>query len=282
MTRFKPTVLTWMALTWCAASAHAQLSQEWRDLVPRVAPSSAPGVLPDEVFDAIREPDDFVRRPMGSASAAWYQAARQGRWAEVLSALKSDLPDVNFAPVGAPQALNLAVNARELTVVRELLKKGASPDLVSSDGFTALGLAAWRGEVHMVKAMLKAGADPLAPSIQGQLPLHLAAAAGHVSVVELLWSVTPHGSVNGQGRHAFSEAAFAGQVAVMARMKELGFAPGIPDANGLHAMHAAVAGRSMPAHDWLVAQGLRVDHAVTRLMWDQWQAGLNPPSFTYP
>ena len=188
----------------------------------------------------------------------------------------------NFAPVRSPQVLNLAVNARELTVVRELLKKGASPDLVSSDGFTALGLAAWRGELHMVKAMLKAGADPLAAGIQGQLPLHLVAAAGHVPVVDLLWSVTPPDRVNAQGRHAFAEAAFAGQLAVMARMKELGFEPTTPDLHGLDAMHAAVAGRSMPAHDWLAAQGLRVNHAVTRLMWDQWQAGLNPPSFVYP
>jgi uncharacterized protein len=282
MIRLKPTPLTWMAFTWCAVSAHAQLSQEWRDLVPSVAPSSVPGALPDEVFDAIRDPNDFARRPMSNDSVAWYQAARHGRWAEVLAALKSDLPDVNFAPLGAPKVLNLAVHAREFNVVRELLKKGASPDLVSSDGFTALGLAAWRGEVHMVKAMLKAGADPLAASIQGQLPMHLAAAGGHVPVVVALWSVTPQGSVNGQGRHAFAEAAFAGQVTVMARMKALGFAPATPDANGLDAMHAAVVGRSMPARDWLAEQGLRMDHAVTRLMWDQWQAGLNPPSFTYP
>jgi hypothetical protein len=267
----------------CATAANAQLSQEWRDLVPHVAPPMLAGALPEEVFDALKSEDEFsTGKGIGLQSMAWYRAARTGRWDLVLAALKADVPDVNVAPVGEPLVLNLAVRAGELNVVHELLKKGASPDAVSSDGFTALGLAAFRGETYMVKSMLRAGADPRALSPHGQTALHLAAAGGHVPVVEVLWPVSPVGQVNAQGRHAFAEAAFNGQLGVMQRMKALGQSVSALDANGLDAMHAAVAGRSKASVDWLQGQGLGMQHAVTALMWDQWQAGLNPPLFTYP
>jgi hypothetical protein len=70
--------------------------------------------------------------------------------------------------------------------VRELLKKGANPNVRDEYGETPLHIAARDGHVDVVELLLEHGADPNAQDKSGETPLHWAAFNGYVDVVRLL------------------------------------------------------------------------------------------------
>ena len=105
--------------------------------------------------------------------------------------------------------LMFAVERGEEAVVRELLKRGASPDsqeyvygsrvsymmfkstclpdtTAPTNGATALMIAAPNGHVDIVRILLEAGADPRKENKDGKTALELAQAAGQLEVVALL------------------------------------------------------------------------------------------------
>ncbi|MDT7870811.1 MAG: ankyrin repeat domain-containing protein, partial [Thermoproteus sp.] len=70
--------------------------------------------------------------------------------------------------------------------VRELLKKGADPNVRDESGDTPLHKAADEGRVDVVRLLLERGADPNVKNENGDTPLHWAAYKGHVDVARLL------------------------------------------------------------------------------------------------
>ncbi|OQR83454.1 hypothetical protein ACHHYP_14690, partial [Achlya hypogyna] len=85
-----------------------------------------------------------------------------------------------------PGQLLQAASDGDLTLVAQLLKKGASPNETNKIGFTALHLAAGRGHGTIVSHLVAGGANVNAIAANGQSPLHSAAASGKASIAQFL------------------------------------------------------------------------------------------------
>jgi ankyrin repeat protein len=70
--------------------------------------------------------------------------------------------------------------------VKELLKKGADPNIKSKSGQTPLYKAAYRGHDDVVKLLLVHGADPTVKDKDGKTPLDLARVEGFHEVVSVI------------------------------------------------------------------------------------------------
>ena len=62
--------------------------------------------------------------------------------------------------------------------MRELLERGANPNIPNKQGLTPLHQAAYWGEVGIVGLLLRSGADPKIDNSKGWTPLHSASLAG--------------------------------------------------------------------------------------------------------
>lgn len=88
------------------------------------------------------------------------------------------------------EQLSTAVNAKDITVVEQLLDAGASPDAIDSSGDPILKSAILSirdgGETDIVKMLVAHGADVNALDGRGNALLPLAAGIGRLEVVQLL------------------------------------------------------------------------------------------------
>lgn len=102
-------------------------------------------------------------------------------------------PDLASAPYAS--LVHWALGRRDLEALRQLLDRGADPNVLTSDlhgdsllQLTPLHVAAKRGDVEAVRLLLDRGADPDRVAIggTGHTPLHTAAAADAPEVAALL------------------------------------------------------------------------------------------------
>lgn len=128
-------------------------------------------------------------------------AAEGGDLAAVRAAIAAGA-DVNYVrkrttgwQVGEPlrrveTALFMASGNGDADIARELLEAGADPDIICTNGSTALITAAGssgRGDhATIVGLLLQAGADPIGPRLRGQIALEWAVMLGEVESVRLL------------------------------------------------------------------------------------------------
>jgi ankyrin repeat protein len=108
--------------------------------------------------------------------------------------------------------------------VQMLLSHGADPNLVDSNGITALHYAAMWGRRQSVEELIKAGADvnASANSPNGP-PLHRAAEKGHLEIVQYLLSSGADISASDEGgQTALITASYHGQTEVIALLIEHG------------------------------------------------------------
>jgi hypothetical protein len=82
--------------------------------------------------------------------------------------------------------LHVAAADDHLAIVKELVKRGASVDLQSSLGLTALVEAACRGHLSIVLVLLQQSANPNLQDIDGITALMAAADQGHEACVKAL------------------------------------------------------------------------------------------------
>jgi uncharacterized protein len=117
----------------------------------------------------------------GSVSAAWFLLAPQP------AALEQARP---FEARPKNPALIDAIRRGQLSTVRQLLDRGASPEAViganDSEGQTALEVAADTGNVPMVRLLLDRGAEINAADGWGGTAIVGASSAGFPEVVRLL------------------------------------------------------------------------------------------------
>ena len=158
-----------------------------------------------------------------AADAALLEAARQGRWAEVATTLKSTPAAANPRDMRGDHLLVLAAGAGQIEIVRILLQRGADIDRIDSSGFSALGAASFAGQRSVVRLLLRQGADPAVRNAGGQTALHLAAATGKQDVVDEFARLRIDLELlNSQRESALDVAAFNNQQAVMDRLLKAG------------------------------------------------------------
>ncbi|MDT7870756.1 MAG: ankyrin repeat domain-containing protein [Thermoproteus sp.] len=98
--------------------------------------------------------------------------------------------------------------------VRELLKKGADPNVQDEYGDTPLRWAAFNGHVDVVELLLEHGADPTVKDKVGMTPLDLARKAGYDGVVSLIEEWLGRGKGPPQRREAEARPRGGSQKAV--------------------------------------------------------------------
>lgn len=92
--------------------------------------------------------------------------------------------------------LSRAASGGHLEVIELLLKSGATVDLPSGEGYTALFMAVISNRLEIVKRLLQAGANP-SLFVNGRTMMELAKEKGFKEIVKLLESQTKS-STNGQ------------------------------------------------------------------------------------
>jgi ankyrin repeat protein len=84
------------------------------------------------------------------------------------------------------KALHTAAEKGQLSLIAELVKKGANPNDKDDAGSTALHKAVAKNQKQATATLLVLGADQGEKDGQGRNPLHIAAAAGNLEVLKLL------------------------------------------------------------------------------------------------
>jgi hypothetical protein len=255
-------------------------AHEWAAFTSVQSEPERKGPVLDTQFQTLKQGGPWVAESFDQQPAALQAllaAAREGRWPELLTALKALQFNPNIRDEQGATMLSLAARAGELDVCRELIKRGADVDQPGWSGYTPLGAAAFAGHELVVRDLLRAGAGTEVLSRNGQLPLHLAATSGQVRVVkQLLAAKADPKAFNQAGRHALAEAAMNGQIGVMALLVDKGMGVAEPDQHRLNALHAAALGAQTQAAQWLQARGVPVPGVVTQILLDVMAEGAPP------
>jgi len=106
--------------------------------------------------------------------------------AVVLAATMAGLVPGSSPDANASGTLVDAARTADVTRARELLSRGADPDLPEPDGTTPLLWAVYNTSPDLVRALLEARADPNVPNDLGITPLLQASRYGNAELVSLL------------------------------------------------------------------------------------------------
>lgn len=223
-----------LLLVFLSASAQAfDPSPEFSDFVPAIE-ASRTTLPPAEAFARVRRTgSQWAPERARDVSLAMLEAARDGRWDDVLARLDEGA-DPNV--VDADQrggVLALAAADGKTEVARKLLKAGANPDQRGEHGFTPLGAAALRGHTLTVRLLLRRGANPDKPGADGVPPLVNAIRIGYARITDaLLDAGSDPRLAASRGHHALSMAAARGNLPLVQRLLDQGVHPDAPDGEG--------------------------------------------------
>lgn len=87
---------------------------------------------------------------------------------------------------GKNGALLSACAQGDLELAQSLLNEGASPDVSSPNGFTALHRASEKGHIQIVTMLLEKGARASTTATDGSTPISAAICNGHNNIEEIL------------------------------------------------------------------------------------------------
>ncbi|MGB1008640.1 MAG: ankyrin repeat domain-containing protein [Thiolinea sp.] len=126
-------------------------------------------------------------------------------------------PTAPLQPVNHTAALNSAIEAGRVDLVKSLHAQGANLLVADAQGLTYLHKAAAAGRTALVQFLLSAGVNPNARTVKNWTPLHHAARFGHASVVsQLLAAGANPQQVNSDGFRPKQLAINVKQMAVAA------------------------------------------------------------------
>lgn len=107
-------------------------------------------------------------------------------WAACCLLLAALAQDARIEAVTGDTRLVQAVQSRNVTVTRSLLRQGVRVDTRQPDGATALHWAAHWDDLETAALLTRAGADPNAATDHGIVPLYLACVNGSARMVQTL------------------------------------------------------------------------------------------------
>ncbi|XP_053248455.1 cyclin-dependent kinase 4 inhibitor C isoform X1 [Podarcis raffonei] len=122
------------------------------------------------------------------AAAAWRKGRSWGLVCATPARLQGEVLRRKGARVGS-RASPLERTVMKLgnpEIARQLLRRGADPDLKDRTGFAVLHDAARAGFLDTLQTLLEFNANVNVEDAEGNLPLHLAAQEGHLPVVAFL------------------------------------------------------------------------------------------------
>ena len=122
----------------------------------------------------------------GSSTCPLYYASHLGLYDTALYLLEEVGLDPNHIDDSQTTALHAACIKGHHSIVKALLKRGASITIADNYQRTPLYLAAMNGNCEVVKTLLKVGANLAVPQKNGWTPLNAASNNGHIEVVKLL------------------------------------------------------------------------------------------------
>lgn len=82
--------------------------------------------------------------------------------------------------------VHISYTTQHYEIMEYLLKKGANPNIINSEGISPLHDAILSGSTSTTEILIKYGADIDAKSISGETPLHIAVRKGKTEIVDLL------------------------------------------------------------------------------------------------
>lgn len=100
--------------------------------------------------------------------------------------LWNDQPGIDQTNKRGRTALHVACEREMRKIVKSLISKGATIDVIDFENRTALHLACENGNNKIVELLLSHKAEINIPDCNGLTPLHIACSEGHVAVVKLL------------------------------------------------------------------------------------------------
>lgn len=156
------------------------------------------------------------------------------------------------------------VAKNEVAAVRELLGKGANPNVCNKAGIPVLIVAAKQGYAPIVEALLSKGANPNVKGLQGTTALIEAAIGRHVETIRLL--LAKGADVNAaydagmlQGVTALNMAAWDGDEVIVSTLLDAGATVDAQDTDGNTAIHKAASAGHSGIVELLLKKGASVD-----------------------
>ena len=219
----------------------------------------------------IREGDTKDHRPgepRGNPSSA------QGRELGIRSSLgfrQTSGRVVSVIDEDAEAPIHLAAREGDTRCLSTLLKHGASVDMRTTLGSTALHTALLGGKNDIIKILLETGANVNNVLMYGRTPLHLATASGYINVMALLlqYGADPH-QRDDSGNSAIEAARRYGHVAAVEVLRpSLGpegklFQPQVPTGSNLPSIHPVTIPHR-PSFEAQLRADAKEDRAVFKL-----------------
>jgi ankyrin repeat protein len=159
------------------------------------------------------------------------------------------------------QELFLAIDHRDLAMVRSLIQKGADPNALNGLEFSPLYIAAASHQNEVMEALLKAGAKPDATSGYGS-PLTFAAAGGNIVGARLLLSHGVNVNVSRvDGATVLMMACYTGNPEIVSELLKRKAKVNEQDIDGATALIYAARQGQVEAGRLLLASGAAVNEA---------------------
>jgi len=165
--------------------------------------------------------------------------------------------DVNYLNADGRTALMYAAEEGAANAIRILIKNGADPKLHGSDrGYAAIHLAASDGHVEVIREMLDKGISPDLVDHDKATPLHHAASDGHEDVIKVLLDAGASANAkDNEGRTPLHLAADDGQYGVVAMLLDNGVGPDVLDNRDRTPLMIAAGERHPNIVDLLIRRG---------------------------
>ena len=205
--------------------------------------------------------------------AYFLSCVRRGAIDEVKNILKAGTIDVNDKDNSegfTVTALHEAARAGNISIIKELLKHGANPNIDGIKNISPLHIAAFNGLKDMITELLKNGAEVNSRNTHNETPLHLAVSVNE-DTRKLIGSVEDHVTIvtelikNGADINAFDEKGqspihFAMEVPELAMvLLDHGANPNAEDLSKITPLHIAVSYKKVSIVEKLLKLGANVN-----------------------